>query len=108
MPLRLARKLRPFSRPDPALTLLITGSVVLEMFYTGLEPQEIRVGVSADRPVTKNVDLSPPGGATINLDAFMVESAIPTDRGPNARSYRPARTHVDFAVSVNLRRNLDL
>jgi len=35
-------------------------------------------------------------------------TSVPTNLGPNGRIYRPARTHIDMAVAVNLRRNLDL
>jgi len=62
------------------LTNVPAGSVVLEVFYTGLEQQEVRVSVSSGSPVTQNIDLSPPGGAAIKLDAFMVESAKLTDQ----------------------------
>jgi len=35
-------------------------------------------------------------------------TSVPTNLGLNGRIYRPARTHIDLAVAVNLRRNLDL
>jgi len=58
------------------------------------------------------------GGIRFNKRPFMVSinanhrdeetTAVPTNLGPNGRTYRPARTHIDVAFAINLRRNLDL
>jgi TonB-dependent receptor len=61
-----------------------SGSVVLEVFYTDLDPQEIALTVKAAETLERNIDLTSRSryGATevvLKLDAFVVASTQETD-----------------------------
>jgi hypothetical protein len=60
------------------------GPVVLQVFYTGLDPQDITVVVAPGQLTERNVDLTSgdryaSNDGTIKLDAFKVSSARETD-----------------------------
>jgi iron complex outermembrane receptor protein len=60
------------------------GTVVLEVFYTGLDPQQISLNVPAGRSVEQDIGLTSAaryGGAaeTVRLDPFVVSTARETD-----------------------------
>ena len=57
-----------------------SGPVTLEVYYTGLEKQDVLVNVPPGRTVTRNVSLSPPGSTTVKMDAFVVASAKEMDQ----------------------------
>ncbi len=61
-----------------------SGAVVIDIFYTGLDPQEISVEVPPGATIEQNVDLTSlsrygPGTDTIKLDSFVVSSSRETD-----------------------------
>jgi hypothetical protein len=56
------------------------GQVVLEVVYTGLEQQEVPVTILAGQTVTQHVSLSPPGGAKVKMDAFVVATTKDMDQ----------------------------
>lgn len=61
-----------------------SGTIVLEIFYTGLDVQTVAVEVPAGRSVTQNVGLTSAArygetGETVKLDSFIVSTARETD-----------------------------
>ena len=66
------------------LPSLPSGRVVLEVFYTGLDPQEVTVQVSPGQTIEKNVDLTSVArygkqDGTVKLDALVVRTSRETD-----------------------------
>ncbi|MBI4626945.1 MAG: TonB-dependent receptor [Verrucomicrobia bacterium] len=56
------------------------GVVALDVVYTGLERQNVTVNLAPGQVVTLDVSLSPPGGATVKMDAFLVASTRDMDQ----------------------------
>jgi iron complex outermembrane receptor protein len=84
------------------------GPVVLEVFYTGLDPQQIRIEVPAGRTTQRDVELTnvarygPPGG-TVKLDAFTVSTTRETDNeaiAVNEQRFAPNIKNVVAADSL--------
>ena len=60
------------------------GSVVLDVVYTGLDPQQLTVQLAAGQEVTQNVDLTSvarygDGTGVVKLDSFVVATSRETD-----------------------------
>lgn len=73
------RRVRPVSPPA-----VPTGSIALEVFYTGLDTQVLAVNVPAGGVVTRDVSLSNASlyasqDPTVKLDAFTVAASKDTD-----------------------------
>ena len=62
------------------LTNVPSGAVTLEVYYTGLERQDVEVNLPPGQTVTRNISLAPPGGAAVKMDAFVVATSKETDQ----------------------------
>lgn len=62
------------------LTNVPSGPITLEVFYTGLEKQEVSVSVAPGETIRRNVSLAPAGLATVQLDPYVVASSKETDQ----------------------------
>ena len=77
-----------------------SGPVTLEVLYTGLEKQELSVNVLPGQNVTRNVNLSPPGGAAVKMDPFQVESTRVTDQATIAVNEQRFSPNLKTVVST--------
>ena len=82
------------------------GSVTLQFFYTGLDPQEITVAVGAGQTVERNVDLTSAAryGAkdgTVKLDAFTVASTRDTNADSIATNEQRFAANIKNVISAD-------
>ena len=82
------------------ITNVPAGSATLEVFYTGLERQNVTINVIPSQEITTNVNLAPPGGAAVKLDAFVVASTKETDQANIAINEQRFAANIKTIVST--------
>src|SRR5688572_14928022 len=55
------------------------GEAIIEVFYTGLDPQLITLSVPAGQRVTRDIQLGAANANVVKLDSFVVASSRETD-----------------------------
>ena len=87
------------------LTRVPSGPVVLEVYYTGLDPQQVPVNLLAGQSITQNVSLTNVAryGATaavVQLDAFTVAATKATDGAEIAINEQRAARNIKNVIST--------
>lgn len=57
-----------------------SGPVVIEVYYTGLETQEIPLTIPGNQSVRRDIKLNPPGQGVVQLNPYAVEASRITDQ----------------------------
>ncbi|MBI4626852.1 MAG: carboxypeptidase regulatory-like domain-containing protein, partial [Verrucomicrobia bacterium] len=89
------------------ITDVPSGPIVLEVFYTGLDPQEISLSVPAGKTVTQDVSLTNQAlygasskGGVVKLDPFTVDAAKVTDQASIAINEQRFAPNIKNIVAV--------
>jgi len=88
------------------LTRVPSGPVVLEVYYTGLDPQQISINVPAGGSITRDVDLTNAAlfgaqGSTVRLDPFTVAASKETDSAAIAINDQRFAPNIKNVVSTD-------
>lgn len=76
------------------------GAVVLEVYYTGLEAQEIPLTVAPGQSLRRDVNLKPPGQEVVRLNPYEVEATRITDQAVIAVNQQRFAPNIQSVVAV--------